>query len=123
MCFGGTDLCKREHAPAGDCAYDAWSEEWKVNMAAKRLFDEIRVYEGTAERTGVQFDRDAVRGSARQCKCLTELIRRARDAGDGYFYLPLGAWPPDTERVELQKQWTVISTSMHAPGLDKPDVH
>ena len=80
-------------------------------MTAKRRFDEVRVFDGVAERTGVQFTRDAVRGSVGQVKCLTELIRRGRDAGDGYFYLPIGVWPAGTDRVFLQKQWTVISTS------------
>ena len=30
-------------------------------------------------------------------------------AGDGYFYLPLDLWPPNTERVELQKPWVIVS--------------
>lgn len=91
-------------------------------MTAKRRFDEVRVYDGVAERTGVQFEREAVRGSSGQCKCLTELIRRGREVGDGYLYLPIGVWPAGTDRVELQKQWTVISTSQ-APRPAKRGVH
>jgi len=77
---------------------------------AKQPFDEIRVYAGFAERTGVQFERDTVRRSGGCCRSLTELIRKARDAGDGYFYLPLSLWPADTERVALRKNWVVVSS-------------
>lgn len=79
-------------------------------MLTQRLFDEIRVYAGFAERTGVQFERDTVRRSGGCCRSLTELIRKARDAGDGYFYLPLNLWPANTERVALQKSWVVVSS-------------
>jgi hypothetical protein len=78
-------------------------------MLVKQSFDEIRVYAGVAERTGVQFERAAVRRSGGCCRSMTELIRKARDAGDGYFYVPLNLWPADTERVELQKPWVVAS--------------
>jgi len=77
-------------------------------MLSKQPFDEIRVYAGFAERTGVQFERDTVRRSSGCCRSLTELIRKARDAGDGYFYLPLDLWPANTERVALQKRWVVV---------------
>ena len=73
-------------------------------------FDEIRVYAGVAERTGVQFDRAAVRRSDGCCKSLSALLRKARVAGDGYYYLPLNVWPADTERVEIRKQWVVMGT-------------
>jgi len=72
-------------------------------------FDEIRVYEGIAERTGVRFERDTVRRSDACCRSVTELIRKVRTSGDGYFYLPLDLWPADTERFELRKQWVVQS--------------
>ena len=73
-------------------------------------YDEIRVYEGVAERSGVQYDRSEVRRSGSCCKSLAALIRKARVSGDGYFYLPLNVWPADTERVELRKQWVGMST-------------
>lgn len=72
-------------------------------------FVEIRVYEGVAERTGVHFDRKDVRGSSGRCGSLTELIRKARTAGDGTFYMPPDHWPADTERLELRKPWVVMS--------------
>jgi len=78
-------------------------------MHVTQLFDEIRVYAGAAARTGVQFERDTVRRSGGCCRSLTELIRKARDAGDGY-YLPLDLWPVNTERVALQKSWVVASS-------------
>jgi len=79
-------------------------------MLIKQLFDEIRAYDGVAERTGVQFERDAVRRSSGCCRSLTELIRKARAGGDGSYYLPLSLWPANTERVELRKHWTVMSS-------------
>ena len=65
-------------------------------MHVTQLFDEIRVYAGAAARTGVQFERDTVRRSGGCCRSLTELIRKARDADDGYYYLPLDLWPVNT---------------------------
>lgn len=79
-------------------------------MRVNQCFDEIRVYAGVAERTGVHFERNAVRRSAGCCRSLTELIRKARASGDGTFYLPLDIWPADTERVEIQKRWVVVSS-------------
>ena len=73
-------------------------------------FDEIRVYAGIAERTGVRFEGSEVRRSGSCCKSLSSLIRKARDAGDGTFYLPLKFWPSDTERIELRKEWVGMST-------------
>ncbi len=79
-------------------------------MRVNQSFDEIRVYAGVAERTGVHFERNAVRHSGGCCGSLTELIRKVRVSGDGTFYLPLNVWPADTERVELQKRWVVLSS-------------
>jgi hypothetical protein len=78
-------------------------------MAASRKFDEVRVYAGVAERTGVQFDRSDVRRSGACCGSITELIRKVRVSGDGTYYLPLDVWPADTEKLELQKPWAVLS--------------
>lgn len=89
-----------------------------MRMAASRSFDEIRVYAGAAERTGVLFQRNDVRRSAGCCRSLSELIRKVRASGDGYFYLPLNVWPADAERVELQERWVVLSSLPRAqrPG-------
>ena len=80
----------------------------------KRIFEEVCVYDGVAERTGVRLARDGVRRSSASCRSMTELIRRAREAGDGYFYLAAGVWPAGKERVELQKPWVVVSIRNHA---------
>lgn len=79
-------------------------------MRVNECFDEIRVYAGVAERTGMHFERNAVRRSGTCCRSLTELIRKTRVSGDGTFYLPLDIWPADTERVELRKPWVVLSS-------------
>ena len=78
-------------------------------MIVGQRFEEIRVYAGFAERTGVLFDRKDVRRSEGCCGSLSALLRKARDSGDGTFYLPLDVWPADTERVELRKQWVVMA--------------
>ena len=85
-----------------------------MKATVNEFFDEIRVYEGVAERTGVHFDRNAVRRSRACCRSLTELARKARSSGDGDFYLPLGLWPADTDRVELQRRWVVMSSVMES---------
>jgi hypothetical protein len=87
-------------------------------MLVSQSFDEICVYAGIAERTGVQFERNVVRRSGGCCGSLTDLIRKARASGDGTFYLPLDVWPADTERVELRKPWVVIS-SLPRPRLSE----
>jgi len=78
-------------------------------MPVSQPVEEIRVYEGIAERTGVRFDRSDVRRSEGYCESLTALIRKARAAGDGTFYLPIDQWPAETERLELRKPWVVMS--------------
>jgi hypothetical protein len=77
-------------------------------MLVNRSFDEIRVYDGMAERTGVQFDWADVRRSAGYCSSLTELHRKVRSAGDGCFYLPLNSWPVDVSQLNVQKRWVVM---------------
>jgi hypothetical protein len=79
-------------------------------MPVNQSFDEIRVYGGVAERTGTHFERSAIRRSSGYCRSLSELVRKARALGDGNFYLPLNIWPADTDRVELQKRWVVMSS-------------
>ena len=78
-------------------------------MLVTQRFEEIRVYAGFAERTGVFFERADVRHSDRCCTSVSALIHKARASGDGTFYLKLNAWPVDTERVELRKRWIVMA--------------
>ena len=81
-----------------------------MSMPSQQVFDEIRVYDGFAERTGVQLDRATVRRSAVCCRSLMELMSKGRASGDGTFYLRTDLWPAGTERVELLKRWVVISS-------------
>jgi hypothetical protein len=78
-------------------------------MRSNQQFDEIRVYEGVAERTGTTVDRKTVRGSASVCRSLTELTHRARRMGDGYFYLPVLMWPEGVKELPLSETWTTMS--------------
>ena len=75
-------------------------------------FEEVRVHAGVAERTGVLFERNDVRRRGGYCRSLAELVRKVRDSGDGYFYLPSDVWPADKERVELLKPWVVVSSGL-----------
>jgi hypothetical protein len=79
-------------------------------MLVTQPFEEIRVYAGIAERTGVRFNRNEVRRSANCCGSWTQLKSKSRDLGDGLFYLPLDAWPGDELRLELRKPWVVIAS-------------
>jgi len=72
-------------------------------------FVEIRVYEGIAERTGNTVDRNTVRGSKAVCQSLSELTRKVRNRGDGYFYLASDAWPENTTSLDLTAKWTPMS--------------
>jgi hypothetical protein len=91
-------------------------------MLSTQSFEEVRVYDGFAERTGAQFDKKAVRRSDGFCGSMTQFLRKARAAGDGTFYLPLGMWPAGAEQVPLRKQWVVMSshpqTRVPAPELE-----
>ena len=75
-------------------------------LQVHQQFDEIRVYEGIAERTGNTVGRDSVRRSKSLCQSMTELARKVRRDGDGVFYLASEAWPKDTESVNLIAKWT-----------------
>ena len=86
-------------------------------MLARQLFDEIRVYAGVAERTGVELDRAAVRRSSGRCRSLPQLIRKAREAGDGYFYLPCNLWPPGIDSIAVMREWVVASSVSSVRGV------
>jgi len=80
-----------------------------VAVASSQKFDEIRVFEGIAERTGNIVDRDTIRGSKAMCRSLTELTRRARRMGDGTFYLPVALWPEGKTTLPMSETWTTLS--------------
>jgi hypothetical protein len=78
-------------------------------IRSKQQFDEIRVFEGVAERTGTVVDRQTIRGSGAVCGSVRELARKFRSAGDGTFYLPVLAWPEGVTRLELSSAWVPIA--------------
>jgi CheY-like chemotaxis protein len=83
-------------------------------MLSAQSFEEIRVYDGFAERTGARFEKNDVRRRDGYCGSMTQLLQKARSAGEGTFYLPLGMWPAGAEQVPLKKQWVVMSS--HQPA-------
>lgn len=78
-------------------------------MRSNQKFDEIRVFEGVAERTGNTVDRETIRGSSAVCRSVMELTRRARRMGDGTFYLPVTLWPAGKTEIPLSETWTTMS--------------
>jgi hypothetical protein len=74
-----------------------------------RSFDEIRVFDGMAERTGTRLDRDGVRGRRSVCRSLTDLAAKVRRLGDGYYYLSSAAWPADAVTVNLLRAWEPLA--------------
>ena len=76
-----------------------------LHMESQASFDEIRVYDGVAERTGTRLDRNGVRGRRSICRSLTDLAAKVRRLGDGYYYLSSSAWPEDQASVNLIKVW------------------
>ena len=78
-------------------------------MTTNQMFDEIRVFEGVAEPTGNTVDRKTVRGSAAVCRSMSDLMRKVRRVGDGYFYIPVLVWPQGVTRVELLTAWVTMS--------------
>ena len=74
----------------------------------KKSFDEIQVFGGVAERTGVSIDRAAVRGHGGVCRSLSELAAKSRRMGDGYYYLASASWPADRKSVTVAQSWTAL---------------
>ena len=79
------------------------------------------MYGGLAERTGLQFERSEVRRSVGCAGSLPELLRKARLAGDGTYYLPLEMWPADRPTVEIRKPWVVVSALAPPDDKDRPN--
>ena len=76
-----------------------------------QFFDEVHVYEGIAERTGITVDRGTLRSSKSVCRSLAELTRKARRMGDGHFYLAGLVWPDHETRIDLSMTWTTFTAS------------
>jgi hypothetical protein len=78
-------------------------------LRTNQQFSEVRVFEGVAERTGTTVDRSTVRGSQAVCRSIADLTRKVRQRGDGYFYVPVDAWPEDATQIPLFEEWTPMS--------------
>ncbi len=79
-------------------------------LRANQQFDEIRVVGGVAERTGNAAGRKDVRGRQGVCRSMSELARKFRANGDGYFYLASSEWPEGKTSVELTTEWKTIGS-------------
>lgn len=73
-----------------------------------RSFDEVQVFDGVAERTGISVDRAGVRGRRGVCRSVTELCAKSRRLGDGYYYLASTAWPEGESSVSLTREWASL---------------
>ncbi|HSP14058.1 MAG TPA: hypothetical protein VLV78_04835 [Thermoanaerobaculia bacterium] len=80
-------------------------------LRTNQQFDEIRIVGGIAERTGNTVGRSEVRGRHDVCRSMTELARKFRANGDGYFYLAASVWPEGQTTVDLTTVWKTISGS------------
>ncbi|HUP46408.1 MAG TPA: hypothetical protein VM779_12960 [Thermoanaerobaculia bacterium] len=77
-------------------------------LRTTQYFDEVQVYEGIAERTGVTVDRNTLRGSRNVCRSMSELTRKARRMGDGHFYVAGQVWPENETKIDLTMTWTTF---------------
>ena len=73
-----------------------------------KSFDEVQVFDGVAERTGVSVDRAGVRGHRGVCRSVGELSAKSRRLGDGYYYLASAAWPPETQSMSVIRAWASL---------------
>jgi hypothetical protein len=74
-----------------------------------RIFDEIQVFDGIAERTGQSMDRASVRGHSGVCRSLSELYAKSRRLGDGFYYLAASEWPAEMQTVKLTREWAAMA--------------
>ena len=72
-------------------------------------FDEVHVFDGIGELTGVRVERQGVRGRRAVCRSLSELTSKSRRLGDGYYYIASAAWPVDATSVNLALTWATMS--------------
>src|SRR3954466_3303328 len=78
----------------------------------KLICEEIRVFEGTAERTGEQLELRGLKSHKNGCTSMRDLVRKYKILGDGHFYLPVGNWPGGAPPLPL--------ATLKGMGLDKP---
>jgi hypothetical protein len=74
--------------------------------------EEIHVYGGVAERTGVTIDLKGYRHRPNVCTSITDLVRKHKLMGDGHFYLHGGQWPEGQTSVLLGGPRTSLSSGI-----------
>jgi hypothetical protein len=80
-------------------------------LRTNQEFDEIRIVNGVAERTGNTAPRSSLRGRHDVCRSMNELARKLRANGDGYFYLASSVWPEGQTTVDLTTEWKTMSST------------
>jgi hypothetical protein len=73
--------------------------------------EEVEVFEGIGERTGVVVELKGIRGRPNVCTTVSDLIRKHRRMGDGLFYLYSGQWPEGEKTILLIKPTELPSTA------------
>ncbi len=94
----------------------------------KQVCEEIRVFEGMAERTGEVLELRGLKAHTNGCTSMRDLVRKFRIFGDGHFYLPLGNWPAGELVVSLDNvKWIGLDRTFQArqrfappKGIDEP---
>ena len=77
------------------------------------LCEELHVFAGSAERTGVTIELRGIKSGQRTCTSLTDLIRKYKLYGDGIFYLPVGHWPEGETAITLDNvKWMGITRAV-----------
>jgi len=86
----------------------------------KQICEEIRVYEGLAERTGELMELRGLKAHTNGCTSMRDLVRKYRILGDGLFYIPKGNWPVGERAVSLDNvKWIGLDRTFR-PGSDSP---
>lgn len=81
----------------------------------KQICEEIRVYEGTAERTGERLELRGLKAHKNGCTSMRDLVRKYKLLGDGHFYLRAGNWPDGQPSVSLDNvKWVGLDKAFHA---------
>jgi len=87
----------------------------KIQDLMKQICEEIRVFEGTAERTGEMLELRGLKAHKNGCTSMRDLVRKYKILGDGHFYLPVGNWPDGQRTVSLDNvKWIGLDKAFHA---------
>jgi len=96
----------------------------QVPKKMKQICEEIRVFEGTAERTGEKLELRGLKAHKNGCTSMRDLVRKYKILGDGHFYLPVGNWPAGQRTVSLDNvKWIGLDRAFHARQRFAPAKH